>query len=79
MALRSGRAVEAVEPRACRHWPLVIESRDGRNLRIAVHFDAESIGCVAPLATLPGQPSIRVAFAAEIAELRQLVLGRRRL
>lgn len=74
VALRSGRAVAAVKPRACRHWPLVVEAH-GRHLRITVHPGAEAIGCVAPLAALPGQPSIRAAFAAEIEELRRL-LGR---
>ena len=77
VALRSGRDVAAVKPRACRHWPLVLEAR-GRGLRIGVHPDARRIGCVAPLAELPGQPSMRDAFAAEIAELRRLVAGRPR-
>lgn len=75
VALRGGRAVAAVKPRACRHWPLVVTAR-GRVLHIGVHPDAQRIGCVAPLAALPGQPSLRAAFAAEIAELRVL-LGRR--
>ena len=74
VALQSGRAVAAVKPRACRHWPLVIETHGG-GLRIAVHPSAQMIGCVAPLAALPGQPSIREAFAAEIDELRQLARG----
>lgn len=74
VALRSGRAVAAVKPRACRHWPLVVEAQ-GRGLRIGVHPDAQRIGCVAPLAALPGQPSLREAFAAEIAELRRLLAG----
>jgi hypothetical protein len=71
-ALRTGRAVAAVKPQACRHWPLVLEAR-GRGLRITVHPSAQRMGCVAPLAELPGQPSVREAFAAEIAELRRLV------
>lgn len=74
VALRSGRAVEDVKPRACRHWPLVVEG-GGRRLRITVHPDAEKIGCVAPRSTLPGQPSVRQAFAAEIDELRRLLRG----
>lgn len=74
VALRSGRAIAAVKPRACRHWPLVIEAR-GHRLRIAVHPSAEAIGCVAPLAALPGQPSMREAFAAEIDELLRLARG----
>ncbi len=71
-ALRTGRDVAAVKPRACRHWPLVLERR-GRMLRISVHPDAERMGCVAPRSALPGQPTVREAFAAEIAELRRLV------
>ena len=71
-ALRTGRAVAAVKPQACRHWPLVLEAH-GRGLRITVHPSAQRMGCVAPLAELPGQPSVREAFAAEIAELRRLV------
>jgi hypothetical protein len=71
VALQTGRAIAAVKPRACRHWPLVLQSC-GRHLRITVHPSAQSIGCVAPLADLPGQPSIRQAFAREIDELRRL-------
>jgi len=74
VALQTGREVAAVKPRACRHWPLVLESR-GRHLRITIHPDAQMIGCVAPLAELPGQPSIREAFACEIDELRRVVKG----
>ena len=74
VALRTGRRVAAVKPRACRHFPLVVEAR-GRGLRIGVHPDAQRIGCVAPLAECPGHPSMREAFAAEIAELRQLLAG----
>jgi len=72
VAVRSGRDVAALKPRACRHWPLVVETR-GRHLRIGVHPSAQAIGCVAPLAELPGQPSIRQAFAGEIEELRRLL------
>lgn len=75
LALRTGREVTAVKPRACRHWPLVLERR-GRTVRITVHPDAEAMGCVAARAALPGQPTVREAFAAEIAELRRLVAGR---
>ena len=75
-ALRSGRDVAAVKPRACRHWPLTLETK-GRTVRITVHPDARAIGCVAPLTDLPGQPSIREAFADEIAELRRLSAGLR--
>jgi hypothetical protein len=62
----------AVKPRACRHFPLVL-ARRADVLRITLHPSAERLGCVAPRASLPGQPSVRVAFAAEIAELRRLL------
>ncbi len=73
-ALRTGRDVEAVKPRACRHWPLVLEAR-GSSVRISVHASAERMGCVAPLADLPGQPTVREAFRVEIEELRRLATG----
>jgi hypothetical protein len=73
-ALQTGRDVATVKPRACRHWPLVLQ-RHGRGLRISIHPSAERMGCVAALAELPGQPTVRAAFAAEIAELRRLVAG----
>jgi hypothetical protein len=68
VALRSGRDVAATKPRACRHWPLILEVR-GRSVRIRVHPDAREIGCVAPLSELPGHPTVRAAFAAEIEDL----------
>jgi hypothetical protein len=71
-ALATGRDVADVKPRACRHWPLVLESR-GRRLWVTVHPSARHMGCVAPVADLPGQPTIRAAFASEIDELRRLV------
>ena len=74
VAVTTGRDVAAVKPRACRHWPLVLESH-GRRLRVGVHPDAQTIGCVAPLAELPGQPSMRDAFAVEIDELRRIAAG----
>jgi hypothetical protein len=74
IALQSGRAVAAVKPRACRHWPLILEPV-GRGLRITVHPDAQTLGCVARLVDLPGQPSMREAFASEIDELLQIAKG----
>jgi hypothetical protein len=71
-ALANGRAVADLKPRACRHWPLVLESRRSR-LWVTVHPSAESMGCVAPVADLPGQPTLREAFACEIDELRRIV------
>ncbi|MEO8602846.1 MAG: hypothetical protein ABI629_09735 [bacterium] len=74
VAVESGRDVAAVKPRACRHWPLILV-RHGNRLRISVHPSAQAIGCVAPRAELPEQPSIRQAFAGEIDELRRLAAG----
>lgn len=76
VALATGRDVAAVKPRACRHWPLVLERR-GATVRVTVHPEAQAIGCVAPCAALPGQPTVRRSFAAEIAELQALAAGRR--
>lgn len=75
LALRTGRDVPAVKPAACRHWPLVLEPA-GRRVRVTVHPSAERIGCVAPRAELPGHPSVRDAFAAELAELAGLAAWR---
>lgn len=74
-ALDTGRSVAAVKPRACRHFPLVLERR-GRGIGVTLHPAAERLGCIAPRETLPGQPTVRAAFAGEIAELRGLVAGR---
>ena len=68
VALQTDRDVARVKPAACRHWPLVVEPTDD-GVRITVHASAQSIGCVAPRAELPGHPSVREAFAPEIAEL----------
>lgn len=68
VALRTGRDVAAFKPQACRHWPLIVEAR-GRRVYIRVHPRAQEIGCVAPLVELPGQPTVRAAFASEIDEL----------
>lgn len=67
-ALDRGEGVGAVKPRACRLWPLTIAVRRGRRI-VTIVPQALSLGCVAPLAELPGQPTVREAFAAEIAEL----------
>ncbi len=77
LALATGREVAAVKPESCRHWPLVLQRHRGR-LRVTVHPSAERIGCVTPRADLPGQPTIREAFAPEIAELRSFVARARR-
>jgi hypothetical protein len=68
LALATGRAVAAVKPAACRHWPLLLDVVGGRVL-LTVQPSAHDMGCVAPRRTLPGHPSLREAFADEIAEL----------
>jgi Fe-S-cluster containining protein len=68
-ALAAGVEVASVKPRACRLWPLVVEARRGVPT-VTVHPDALRIGCVAPRRELPGHPSVREAFAAEIADLQ---------
>ena len=78
LALATGRDVVRYKPQSCRHGPLVLQTYRGR-LRVTVHPSAARIGCVAPRAELPGQPTMREAFAPEIAELRSLLArGRRR-
>jgi hypothetical protein len=68
LALATGRDVAKVKPAACRHWPLVLVPA-GRRVRVGVDPSAERIGCVAPRADLPGHPTVREAFARELAEL----------
>lgn len=70
LALRSGRAVAAVKPASCRHWPLAVAPGPRGAVRVYVEPAAARIGCVAPRAALPGHPSVLEAFAAEIDELR---------
>lgn len=74
LALASGRAVAAVKPAACRHWPLMLAA-DGGRVRLTVQPTAARMGCVAPRARLPGKPSVFEAFRAEIAELAAHVKG----
>lgn len=57
-----------MKPAACRHWPLALEVEGGR-VRLTVQPAARSMGCVAPRRELPGKPSVREAFHAEIEEL----------
>ena len=68
VALRTGRRVAAFKPSACRHWPIVLEP-DGERVRITVERAARRMGCVAPVAQLPGQPTVLAAFRSEIAAL----------
>lgn len=68
IAARTGRAVEAFKPAACRHWPLLLEA-DGPRVRVTVQPAARRLGCVAPASELPGQPTVLDAFRSEIAEL----------
>jgi hypothetical protein len=68
LAHRTGRRVEAFKPAACRHWPVTLEA-DGDRVRITVEPAARRIGCVAPVAELPGKPTVLDAFRAEISEM----------
>ncbi len=68
LALRDGVPVASVKPAACRHWPLMLDVVRGR-LRLTVQPTAIAMGCVAPRRELPGHPSVREAFGAEIDEL----------
>ena len=77
VALRTGRPVEDFKPAACRHWPIVLEA-DGECVRVTVEPAASRMGCVAPIAHLPGQPTVLAAFRGEIAALcGEDVVGRR--
>ena len=72
LALATRRPVASVKPAACRHWPLRLDVESGperRTVRLTVQETAQAMGCVAPRRELPGHPSVRQAFAAEIAEL----------
>jgi hypothetical protein len=68
VALRTGRAVAEFKPAACRHWPIALEA-DGDRIRVTVEPAARRMGCVAPVAELPGQPTVLDAFRDEIAAL----------
>jgi hypothetical protein len=68
LALRTGRRVEAFKPAACRHWPITLEA-DGDRVRVTVDPAARRMGCVAPVAELPGQPTVLEAFRSEIEAL----------
>jgi hypothetical protein len=68
VALRTDRDVRAFKPAACRHWPIALEA-DGAHVRVTVEPAARRMGCVAPVAELPGQPSVLEAFREEIRSL----------
>jgi hypothetical protein len=68
VAAETGRRVAAYKPAACRHWPLLLEA-DGARVRVTVQPAALRMGCVAPVAELPGQPTVLEAFRTEITEL----------
>ncbi len=71
IALETGRPVPSVKPAACRHWPVTLEASRGGAVRLTVQPAARGIGCVAPVAELPGQPTVLEAFREEIAEIRR--------
>lgn len=68
LAVQTGRDVPSVKPAACRHWPVTLV-RDGTRVRVTVQPAAQRIGCVAPRAELPGQPTVLEAYRSEIAEI----------
>ncbi|HJQ84350.1 MAG TPA: hypothetical protein VKA21_09765 [Candidatus Binatia bacterium] len=68
VALETKRPVAAFKPAACRHWPITLAA-EGDRIRVTVEPAARRIGCVAPVAELPGQPTVLAAFQPEIAEL----------
>ncbi len=68
LALETNRAVPAVKPAACRHWPVTLE-QEGPRVRVLVQPAAGRIGCVAPRGELPGQPSVLAAYREEIVEI----------
>jgi hypothetical protein len=68
LALATGRSVPDVKPAACRHWPLLLRP-EGRGIRVLVQPAAERIGCVAPAAELPGQPTVFDAYREELIEI----------
>ncbi|HEV7735713.1 MAG TPA: hypothetical protein VGR62_26295 [Candidatus Binatia bacterium] len=76
IALETGRAVPSVKPAACRHWPVTLEASPGGVVRLTVQPAARGIGCVAPVAELPGQPTVLEAFREEIAEIRRELSSR---
>jgi hypothetical protein len=72
LALATGRQVAAVKPAACRHWPVTLVAERGC-IRVTVQPSALAIGCVAPRAELPGQPTVLEAFRSEIDEITRAV------
>jgi hypothetical protein len=72
LALATGRPVAAIKPAACRHWPVTLVP-DGSDVRVTLQPTARRIGCVAPRAELPGQPTVLAAFRAEIQEIVRAV------
>ena len=68
LALATDRPVPSIKPAACRHWPVMLE-QDGERIRVSVQPSASSIGCVAPRANLPRQPSVLEVYREEILEM----------
>jgi hypothetical protein len=75
LALETGRPVPSVKPAACRHWPVTLDVDRG-TVRITVQPAARGIGCVVPVAELPGHPTVLDAFRDEIAEIRRMLVHR---
>lgn len=68
LALETGRTVAEWKPAACRHWPLLLVA-EGSRVRVTLQPAAERIGCVAPVADLPGHPTVFEAYREELAEI----------
>ncbi len=79
LALATGRRVVDWKPAACRHWPILLRP-EGRRVRVLVQPAAHRIGCVAPVAELPGHPTVFEAYREELEEICGAdVVARRRV
>ena len=68
LALAHREPVANWKPASCRHWPITLRA-EGARVRVLVHPAALSIGCVAPVAELPGQPTVLEAYREELIEI----------
>ena len=78
LALATNRDVPTWKPAACRHWPILLK-QEGRRVRVTVQPAAERIGCVAPVADLPGHPTVLEAYRDELVEICGADVVERRL
>lgn len=68
LALATNRDVPTWKPAACRHWPILLK-QEGSRVRVTLQPAAERIGCVAPVADLPGHPTVLEAYRDELVEI----------